>query len=239
MVSEIAQALDAVDLDEPAVADDRDAVAGPLDLGQDVARQEDRPTLGPRLADERVERLLDERIEARRRLVEEQQLRPVLERDHEADLLLVALRVLLEPAGRIDVETLDQRVAGRPGRRRRGGSRSSRSSGRRSGGRRARTRPGCSRSDGGSRPGRRVVSMSKTNARPDVGRMRSRSVRIVVVLPAPFGPEESEDLALGDLEVDIDDAAVGPVGLGELLGPDDRRHSVTFLPAGAPARCWR
>ena len=67
--------LDAVDLDEPAVADDRDAVAGPLDLGQDVARQEDRAALGLRLADERVERLLDERVEARRRLVEDQQLR--------------------------------------------------------------------------------------------------------------------------------------------------------------------
>jgi hypothetical protein len=37
--------------------------------------------------------------------------------------------------------------------------------------------------------------MPKTKARPDVGRMRSSSVRIVVVFPAPFGPEEAEDLA--------------------------------------------
>ena len=65
VVGEVAQVLDAVDLDQPAVADDRDPVAGPLDLGQDVAREEDRPALGLRLADQRVERLLDERIEAR------------------------------------------------------------------------------------------------------------------------------------------------------------------------------
>ena len=65
---------------------------------QDVARQEDRPALGLGLADDLVERLLDERVEARRRLVEDEQVGPVLERDDQADLLLVALRVLLELA---------------------------------------------------------------------------------------------------------------------------------------------
>ena len=109
VVGEVAQRLDPVDLDQPAFADDRDAVAGSLDLAQDVARQEDRPALGLRLADERVERLLDERVEARGRLVEDEQLGPVLERDDEADLLLVALRVLPEPARWVDVEALDER----------------------------------------------------------------------------------------------------------------------------------
>ena len=47
VVGEVAQRLDPIDLDQPAVADDRDAVAGLLDLGQDVARQEDRPALLP------------------------------------------------------------------------------------------------------------------------------------------------------------------------------------------------
>ena len=74
-----------------------------------LERNTDRPSvLG--LSDERVERLLHERVEAGCRLVEHQQLGPVLERDDEADLLLVALRVLLEPAGRIEVEALDQGV---------------------------------------------------------------------------------------------------------------------------------
>ncbi len=108
VVGEVAQRLDAVDLDEPAVADDRDAIAGLLDLAQDVAREEDRPALGLRLADDLVERLLDERVEARRRLVEEQQVRPVLEGDDQADLLLVALRVLLELAARVEIEAIDE-----------------------------------------------------------------------------------------------------------------------------------
>ena len=33
----------------------------------------------------------------------------------------------------------------------------------------------------------------------------------MVVLPAPFGPEEAEDLALGDLEIELDDAAMHAV----------------------------
>jgi hypothetical protein len=74
-----------------------------------VARQEDRPALGARLADQLVERLLDERIEPGRRFVEDEQLGPVLERDDQADLLLVALGVLLELARRVEIEALDQR----------------------------------------------------------------------------------------------------------------------------------
>ncbi len=105
---ELADGLDAVHLDQPALADDRDPVAGPVDLVDDVRRQEDRPSVVARLADEPEERLLDERVEARRRLVEDEQVRPVLERDDQADLLLVALRVLLEPPARVEVERLDQ-----------------------------------------------------------------------------------------------------------------------------------
>ena len=131
VVGEIAQRLDPVDPDQPALADDRDPVAGLLDLGQDVAREEDRAALGLRLADDLVERLLDERVEARRRLVEDQQVGPVLERDDQADLLLVALRVLAELAARVDVEARDQLGLVDADRRRREGSRSTRSSGRR------------------------------------------------------------------------------------------------------------
>ena len=190
VVGEVPQRLGPVDLDEAAVADDRDAVAGPLDLGQDVAGQEHRAALRAGLADQLVERLLDQRVEARRRLVQDQQVRPVLERDDQADLLLVALGQLLELAARVDVQPLDERSPGTPRRRRRGGWRSTGSSGRRSGGRRARTRPGCSRSGLWIETGSTVVSMSNTNARPDVGRIRSSSVRMVVVLPAPLGPRK-------------------------------------------------
>ena len=89
---------------------------------------DDRKIVRPssRLADELEEGLLDERVEARGRLVEDQQVRPVLERDDQADLLLVALRVLLEPAARVEVEPLDELARRTPGRRRRAGSRSTR-----------------------------------------------------------------------------------------------------------------
>ena len=55
-------------------------------------------------------------------------------------------------------------------------------------------------------------------------------------LAGAVGAEEAEGLALVDVEVDVDDAAVDAVGLGELFGLDDRGHD-RVLPAGAvPAR---
>ena len=39
VVGEVAQGLDPADPGQPAIADDRHAVARPLDLGEDVARQ--------------------------------------------------------------------------------------------------------------------------------------------------------------------------------------------------------
>ena len=58
---------------------------------------------------------------------------------------------------------------------------------------------------------------------PPVGRSSVVSIRTVVVLPAPFGPEEGVDLALGDLEVDAVDGE-HPVAEGalETLGPRSR-----------------
>src|SRR5205814_1701455 len=91
VVSKVAKALDAVDLHESPLADDRHPIARALDLAEDVARQEDRATIRLRLPNQRVERLLDERVEAGGRFVEDQQLRPMLERDDQTDLLLVAL----------------------------------------------------------------------------------------------------------------------------------------------------
>ena len=54
-----------------------------------------------------------------------------------------------------------------------------------------RTSPDCS-----------TTSYPATRAVPPVGRRSVVSIRTVVVLPAPFGPEEGIDLALGHLEVD-------------------------------------
>src|SRR4029078_4251378 len=93
---------------QPAITDDRHAGAGLLDLGQDVRAQEDRPTLGLGLANELVEGLLDERVEARGGLVEDQQVRAMLEGDHQPDLLLVALAQLLVLPARVNVEPLEK-----------------------------------------------------------------------------------------------------------------------------------
>ncbi len=60
---------------------------------------------------------------------------------------------------------------------------------------------------------------------PSWGRIRSSIRRIVVVFPAPFGPEVAEDLALFDLERQVGDAAVAAVVLRQVIGSDDRgRH---------------
>ena len=131
VVGEVAQRLGPIDARQLAAADDRHAVTRLLDLGQDVRGQEDGPALVLGLADDRVELLLDERVEAGCRLVEQQQVGPVLEGDDQPDLLLVALRVLAELARRVDLEALDQVLLVRAGRRRRAGWRSSRASGRR------------------------------------------------------------------------------------------------------------
>ena len=55
-------------------------------------------------------------------------------------------------------------------------------------------------------------------------------------LAGTVGAEEAEDLALADLEVDVDDAEVAAVVLGELLGLDDGRHARSFALAGFVSR---
>ena len=54
---------------------------------------------------------------------------------------------------------------------------------------------------------------------------------MVVVLPAPLGPRKPKASPFGDLEVDVDDAAVRAIGLGQPVRPDDGVHGQSFLPA--------
>ena len=62
------------------------------------------------LGDQGLELLLEERVEACRGFVEDQQLRFVHEGIHEPDLLSVARRVLLDPAIEIEVEPVERFV---------------------------------------------------------------------------------------------------------------------------------
>ena len=87
-----AQRLDTLDEHEPPVADDRRPDRDALHLGERVRGEKHRAPLGGGLPEEVEHLLLHERVETRRRLVEDEQLRPVGERLDQADLLPVALR---------------------------------------------------------------------------------------------------------------------------------------------------
>ena len=94
-------------------ADDADAVAQRLDLGEDVAgQQHGRAVLGDPV-DLAVEHLLHERVEAAGRLVEEVQLGRGREGGDERDLLPVALRVRAALLARIELERLAEPLLAR------------------------------------------------------------------------------------------------------------------------------
>ena len=99
-----------LDDDQPPLADDRDAIGDVLHLGEDVRGEEHRAARRRALAHEAVELLLDEGVETARRLVEDEELRPVHQRLDEADLLPVALREVGHGAVQVEVEPLDQLV---------------------------------------------------------------------------------------------------------------------------------
>src|SRR4029077_746158 len=62
------------------------------------------------LAHQCVELLLVQRVEAARRLVQDQQIGPVHEGQQDRELLLVSARVLAKPAAEVEVETLRDRA---------------------------------------------------------------------------------------------------------------------------------
>src|SRR6266550_4575169 len=234
VVGEVPQCFDAVDLGQEAVSDDRDPVAGLLDLAQDVAGKEDCPAVRLRLADDLVEGLLDERVETRGRLVEDEQVWSMLKRHDQPDLLLVPLRVLLELARRVDIEAGDEiglvcRVDAA-----------------------AKIREVFDRLAAGQlvvegelawQVADPPMDRDGIGSRLDAEDRRPAAGRPEVVeqdpdrrrLPGAVRAEKAERLALVDLEVDIDDATVRAVRLGELLCLDDRGHEMSFPPV-VPAR---
>ena len=107
----LAKVLERVDDDQPALAKDRQTVGDALDLRQRVRRQEHRAALGAHLSQQRVEALLDERIQPGDRFVQDQQLGLVHEGLDQADLLPVPGRQVADGAIDIGAEPLDQRVA--------------------------------------------------------------------------------------------------------------------------------
>ena len=97
-------------LDDPPRAHDAHVIAEGLDLGEDVARQQDGPPVRSLGAQVLGEDALHERVEPRRRLVEEEELDVGGERRDERDFLPVALGVGAPLLRRVEGEALDEVV---------------------------------------------------------------------------------------------------------------------------------
>ena len=123
---EVAQLGQAAGVDDAAGAHDAHPVAGPLDLAEDVARQQHGAPLVLQRGELALEDLLHERVEAGRRLVEHEQRHVAGQRRDEGDLLPVALGVGLALLGRVELEALDEPACGGPRRCRRAAGRAGR-----------------------------------------------------------------------------------------------------------------
>ncbi len=78
------------------------------------------------------------------------------------------------------------------------------------------------------------TSMPAIRAVPWVGATKPVKSRMVVVFPAPLGPEERHDLPLGDRERDVPDGQERPELLAEPIGLDHDGRGHT----GAILRCF-
>ena len=227
VVGEVAQRFRPINAGKLAAADDGHAIARLLHLGQDVRAQEDGAALFLGLADDRVELLLDERVEAACRLIEEQQVGPVLEGDDQPDLLLVALGQLPELARRVDLEALDQLLlVGTVDAAAQVGEVVERLTAGQLVVQRELARQVAQAAVDGDRILGRVDAEDRRPAagRTDVVEQRPDHRG----LAGAVGPEEAKRLALADFEVDVDDPAVLAVVLGQLLGLDDGCHWISF-----------
>ena len=133
---------------------------------------------------------------------------PWMSAQPERELLLHAVAVLADelPRVRRELERLEQLV-GAPARLARGrGRRAARGCGaapRRRAARRARGRPAPPPPARFTSSGSRARSTPSTCARPAVGASSPVSILMVVLFPAPFGPEEAVERARGDGEREV------------------------------------
>src|ERR1700674_3017266 len=226
---DVLQLVHAADAHEATLADDPDARAGLLDLAQHVRGEEHGGSLGACLGHHAVELLLVQRVEAAGRLVEDEHARLVHEGLDDHDLALVAGRVLAKLTARVEVEALDQLLeirlvdapaqvreiledlaAGQVGVERR------------------LARDVTDQSFDGDRVVPAVEARDARAAR--VGSEKRHEDADRRGLAGAVGTEEAEDLAFGDLERDIDDAALAAVALRELLYVNHRlRHLLCLL----------
>ena len=180
--------------DHPAVVDDRDPVGELVGLVEVLRGQQHRRALGDERADDVPHLVAPARVEAGRRLVEEQQLRGDDDARGDVEPPAHAARVVLDLSGSAASASpnASSSSAARSLARARGRSRAA---GRAAPGSRGRSGPRRPTRTGRSgSPSPRTASASatmswpSTRALPASGRSSVASMRIVVVLPAPFGP---------------------------------------------------
>ena len=179
--------------DDPAVGDHGDPVAQRVGLEHVVRGQQHRLAGAGEPAIVRAQLARAHRVDADRRLVEEDHRRVVEQAAGDVQPLAHAARVALDAlvlAAR-QADQLEQLVDPPPlvaGRRRRRARRSSAGCRARRAARTGRCRRRTRSRSGGAPRGRRSTTSIPSTRVPLVGRSSVISILIVVVLPAPFGP---------------------------------------------------
>ena len=178
----------------------RDVVAQPLDELHHVAREHDRRSRRREVLEQGADRARRHRIDRLERLVEEQQPRAVQQRGREHELLAHAVAVVDdERVGRVGEPEQVEELLGAVGRRRAGpccaARRGTRAARGRSAVRTARGLRAARRCGPWPRPGRPTRRCRRPRPGPRSGRSSPVAMRSVVVLPAPFGPDDAEERA--------------------------------------------
>ena len=212
----------------PAARDDHRPGADRLDLLEDVGRDDDRLVLG-HLADQPAHAVLLVRVEAVGRLVEHQHRRVVHDRLGDADAALEALGQRLDRPvdDLLELRPRDRGLDPPPAAAAQAahlGHEPQEGRGRSCRRRAARPRAGSRRaSSPRSAPRRRRGPC--TEAVPAVGAMKPVSMRIVVDLPAPFGPGSPAPRRASTAKLTSSTACTGPNRLASRS-----RRTISALP---------
>ncbi len=83
------------------------------------------------------------------------------------------------------------------------------------------------------------MSSSPSMIVPVVGSSRPATIRRVVVLPQPDGPEQREERALGDGEVEVVDGGERAEALGDRRQLQVGAHQAPMTFAKSLSYCWR
>ena len=206
------------------MVDDHDAVADELDLGEQVRVEHHRDPAPLHLDEQVTDRAAPRRVQGARRLVEQEELRLPDERLRDPEPLLHALAHLLHAAA-AGVGEADEaeEVLALAGALLRAGELLVQDEdlvGRGPAGEAEELGQVALGGAGGPRSGRVAGDVHRPGARPDeaAGDLRERA------LARPVGPEQADELAPADLQIDPVERDVGAVALAEPLDAQRCAH---------------